>query len=371
MKIPVNEPLLAKNVKKYVLECIETNWISSGGNYVKKFENDFSKFIGMKYGISNTSGTSSLHLAMLSLGIGKDDEVIMPAHTMIATAAAVSYVGAKPILVDIEFDTYNIDPTKIEEKISNKTKCILLVDLFGHPVDYDPILKLSRKYNLYTVDDAAQSHGAKYKGKMVGSLTDISCFSFYANKIITTGEGGMLLTNNKKIAEKASSFRDLCHNKKKRFLHDEIGYNYRMTNLQAAIGTAQLEEIKNFLKIKKNMASVYHENLKNIEGIQFPTSKNYADPVFWMYTILIDKKKFGINRDTLMTKLKFFGIDSRTTFISLNKQPPYRKFFKNQKFPISEHVEKNGLYLPSGLAITEKQIHYVCNCIKKIYKKIK
>lgn len=369
MKVPVNEPMLAKNAKKYVNECLDSNWISSGGKFVDLFESKFSDFIGMKYGVANTSGTASLHLAMLCLGIQKGDEVILPVHTMMSTAAAVSYVGAKPVFVDVDSETYNIDVSKIEEKISNKTKAILVVDLFGHPVDYDPILKLARNYHLKTIDDSAQSHGATYKGKMVGSMTDISCFSFYANKIITTGEGGMLLTNNKKFFEEAKSFRDLYHNKKHRFLHDKIGYNYRMTNLQAAIGLAQVEEIKKFLKIKKNMAKLYFNNLKGVEGIKLPTTKDYAESVFWMFTILIDRKKFGTTRDNLMNELKKYQIDSRTTFVSLNKQPPFRNLSKNKKFPISEYVEKTGLYLPSGLAITKKQIDYVCNCIKKIHKK--
>lgn len=371
MKVPVNEPLLAKNTKKYVDYCIKTNWISSGGSFLKRFEKKFSNFIGMKYGVANTSGTASLHLAMLSLGISKNDEVILPAHTMMSSAAAISYVGAKPVLVDIESETYNIDVNKIEEKISKKTKAIMIVDLFGHAVDYDPILKLSREYNLYTVDDAAQSHGATYKGKMVGSLTDISCFSFYANKIITTGEGGMMLTNNKTFFEEATSFRDLYHNKKRRFLHDKIGYNYRMTNLQAAIGLAQLEEIRKFLKIKKSMAQLYNENLEDVDGIKLPTKHRYANPVHWMYVILVNKKKFGIDRNHLMKELKKYHVDTRTTFISINKQPPYRNLFKKEQFPVSDYVEKMGLYLPSGLAITRQQIDYVCNCIKKIHKKYK
>lgn len=369
MKVPVNEPLLTQNAKKYVNQCLDTNWISSAGEFITKFEEKFCSFNKMKYGVANSSGTASLHLAMLSLEIGKGDEVILPAQTMISTAAAVMYVGARPVLVDSEIDTYNMDTNKIESKITKKTKAILMVDLFGHPVDYKPILKIAKNYNLFTIDDAAQAHGAKYNDKNVGSMTDISCFSFYANKIITTGEGGMMLTNNKKIFENAKLYRDMYHNKNQRFFHDKIGYNYRMTNLQAAIGLAQLEKIEKFIKIKKMMAKRYIKNLKNVKGIKLPIEKDYAKSVYWMFTILINEKDFGINRNQLMNELRKNKIDTRTTFISLNKQPPIKKWYKNQKYPVSEHVEKTGMYLPSGLAITNKQIDYVSECIKKIHKK--
>ena len=242
-KIPVNEPAISKNALKYVTDCIKTGWVSSSGKYLKDFEEKFAKFLGVKHAITTTNGTTALHLAILALGIKKGVEVILPSHTMMSSAAAIVYTGATPVLVDVERDSWNMDVSQIEEKISKRTKAIMPVHIYGHPVDMDPIIALAKKYHLYIIEDAAESTGAEYKRKLTGTLGDIGCFSFYANKIITTGEGGMMVTNNDKIANHARLLKDMAHSPQKRFLHKEIGFNFRMTNLQAALGVAQLEEL--------------------------------------------------------------------------------------------------------------------------------
>lgn len=370
--IPVNQPLIAKNASKYVLNCLKTGWISSAGSYIDKFEEEFSRFCDCQYGVSCTNGTAAIHLALESLGIGKDDEVIIPTFTMVATAFAVTYTDAKPVLVDCEKDTYNINPQLIEEKITPHTKAILPVHIYGHPVDMDPILKLAKKYNLYVIEDAAEIHGGKYKNKPAGSLGDIGCFSFYANKIVTTGEGGMIVTNNKRVYEKARQIKDLCHSPKKRFLHTDIGFNYRMTNLQAALGLAQLEEVKKYIKIKRRMAKKYNEGLKNIKGLILPVEKDYAFNVYWMYAVLVDEKKFGITAPKLHQKLYEEGVDTRDFFIPMHKQPVFKKMglFKKERYPITDYISQRGLYLPSGLALTNEQINQVIQTIIKIKKSL-
>jgi len=365
--IPVNEPLIAKNAKKYILNCLDTGWVSSAGAYIDQFEKKFARFCECKYAVSCTNGTAALHLALESLGIGKGDEVIIPTLTMIATAFAVFYTGAKPILVDSEKDTYNINPDLIEEKITKKTKAIIPVHLYGHPVNMDPILKLAKKYRLYVIEDAAEIHGGRYKGKMAGSLGDIGCFSFYANKIITSGEGGMIVTNNKRVYQKAKMVKDLSHSPKKRFLHPQIGFNYRLTNLQAALGLAQLEEVKKYLSIKRFMAKKYNQGLSTIKGLILPVEKDYAFNVYWMYAVVVDKKGFGLSCEELRNRLYKEGVDTRAFFIPMHKQPVFKKlgWYKKEKYPVADKLSKAGFYLPSGLAITSKQIDEVINKIKK------
>ena len=370
--IPVNVPLIAPHAKKYVLDCLESGWVSSAGRYIEKFEKKFAQFIGVKYALTCTNGTAALHLALEALGIKKSDEVIMPALTMISSAFAVCYTGAKPVLVDSEPETYNINPVLIEKKITRKTKAIMPVHLYGHSCNVDPILKIAKKHNLFIIEDAAEVHGGKYKNKMLGGLGDIGCFSFYANKIVTTGEGGMIITNNKKYYEKAKMIKDLAHSPKKRFLHTQIGFNYRMTNLQAALGLAQLEEVEKYIIIKRQMAQDYNQKLENVDGLILPIEKNYAFNVYWMYAVIVDEKKFGISKDELRKKLFKAGVDTRDFFIPVHKQPALKKlgWYKNEKYPVAEKLSKTGFYLPSGLAITKKQINQVCSKIEKIKQNI-
>ena len=364
--IPVNEPIISRKSQKNVLEALETGWISSAGKFVDRFEKEFSQYLGMSYGITVSNGTAALHVALLSLGIGPGDEVVVPAFTMAATWLAVLYVGAKPVFVDCEPATYNIDPKMVEAKITKHTKAVIPVHIYGHPVDMDPVLKIARKHKLWVVEDAAEAHGAEYKGKKCGSLGHINCFSFYGNKIITTGEGGMLVTNDEKLAQKAKKFKDL-HHSARRFIHDGIGYNYRMTNLQAALGCGQLKHIDKYITQKQHMADLYTRLLKNIPGITTPVTKSYAKSVFWMYAILVDEKKFGLTRDELRDKLKEQGIDTRDFFYSPASQPVLAKYLsKRDKFPQTDYIAQHGLYLPSGLAITDSQVKYIAQALTKL-----
>lgn len=366
--IPVCVPLLGAKELEYVTECIKTNWISSKGRYVEEFEEKFAEYCGCKYGITTTSGTTALHLALASIDLKTGDEVIIPASTMIATAFAVVYCGVKPVLVDAEPETWNIDVEKIEEKITNKTKAIMPVHIYGHPCDMDPIMKLARGHDLYVVEDAAEAHGAEYRGKKTGGIGDIGCFSFYANKIITTGEGGMLVTNDEEIVEKAKSLRNLCFPKEKRvYLHSEVGYNYRMTNIQAAIGLAQFERMDELAEMRRRNAHLYNECLKDIKGIKLPPEKEWAKNVYWMYSILIEDE-FGMSRDKLMKELEKKGIETRTFFIPMHKQPVFQNMglFKGENYPVAVELARRGMYLPSSSGLKEEEISYVCNAIRDI-----
>ena len=369
--IPVNEPVISSKAKKYILECLKTGWVSSGGEYISKFEKEFARFIGTKYAVTTTSGTSALHLAFAALGIKKGDEVIMPDLTIISCALAVIYLGAKPVFVDVESDTGNIEPLQIEAKITKRTKAVLVVHLFGHPANIGDIKKITNKHNLYLVEDAAQAHGAKYllnnKWQAVGSVGDVSCFSFYGNKIVTSGEGGMLTTNNINIAKKARLLKDLAHSPKRRFLHEHLGYNYRMTNLQAALGVAQLENIQRYLLKKRLIANFYNKNLKQIGWLELPTEKPWAKSVFWMYAVKI-KKGSKINKFSVMKKLKNEGIDTREFFLPLHKQPIISKLNikSSGSFLNTVDLSKRGFYVPSGLALTTKQMQKVVSAFQKI-----
>lgn len=370
--IPVCEPTLHGNELKYVTECIKSGWISSSGKFIEKFEDKFSKYCNVSQGVSCSSGTAALHLAVESLGIGKGDEVIIPTFTMIASSNAIIYAGARPVLVDSELDTWNIDIDKIEEKITQNTKAIMVIHTYGHPVDIDKLKKITDKYDLYIIEDAAEAHGAEYKGRKVGSLGDIACFSFYANKIITTGEGGMIVTNNEKWAERARSLKNHYFGKI-RFLHDEIGYNYRMTNIQAAIGLAQLERIEEYINARRKNAKDYNSLLKNIEGITTPPESSWARNVYWMYGILV-QDEFGISMPKLREELYQKGIDTRTFFIGMHKQPAYKKNDEmfpdiSAHYPVSDELERKGCYLPSSSHLIKEEILKIVEAIKNIREK--
>lgn len=374
--IPVNKPKIAEKSKKYILDCLKSGWVSSGGKYIGAFEQSFAKYIGTRYAITTTSGTTALHLALASVGVGPGDEVLIPDLTIISCALAVIYLGATPVLVDVEEETGNIDPSKIEEKITSKTKVLMVVHLYGHPAEMQKILTITKKHKLILLEDAAEAHGAqvqltngrghKYWQK-VGSIGNLSCFSFYGNKIVTTGEGGMVVTNNNKIAQKARLLKDMAHSPTHRFYHKEIGYNFRMTNIQAALGLAQLEQIEFYLKKKKSMAQKYSQGLAGISFLELPIEKHWAKSVYWMYAVRL-KKGYQLTRDKFCQKLKEHDVDTRTFFVPLHSQPALRKMglFKNEKYPVANDLSKRGFYLPSGLAITNKQIKTVINKVKKI-----
>ncbi|OGN30020.1 MAG: hypothetical protein A3A33_01705 [Candidatus Yanofskybacteria bacterium RIFCSPLOWO2_01_FULL_49_25] len=361
--IPVNEPLISKEAKMNVREAMESGWISSSGKFVAQFERDFAALYGAKHAITVANGTAALHVALLSLGITKGDEVIVPAFTMGASWLAVLYTGAKPVFVDCELETFNIDPDKIEEKITKKTKAIMPVHIFGHPCEMKKIMAIAKKHKLLVVEDAAEAHGALYEGRLAGTFGDVGCFSFYGNKIITTGEGGMIIAKNHAVAERCRKFKDL-HHSKKRFIHDGIGYNYRMTNMQAAIGCGELLHIEEYVQKKQWMANLYGSLLGDVAGIRLPITRDNSKNVYWMYAILVDKKKFGMSKDELRMRLSKMGVDTRDLFYPPEDQPVLSWIIGKQRFPHAGYLAKNGLYLPSGLAITEKQIRAVCASIR-------
>ena len=367
-KVPVNEPYLYGNEKKYLQKCIRDGFVSSGGPFVEKFEKKFAKRLKRKFAISVSNGTAALQLAFESLNIKKKDQVILPSFTIISCILPIIRCGAVPILVDSDPVTWNMDVKKIEDIITSKTKAIIAPHIYGLPIDMDPLLKIAKKYKLKVIEDAAEVLGLKYKNKECGSFGDISTFSFYANKHITTGEGGMIVTDNKQISEKCKSLRNICFNSKRRFLHYDLGWNYRFTNLQSAIGLAQLEKLNRFIIKKRNIGKIYNKELSKIKIFNTPLDKKeYARNIYWVYGLVL-KKNSPIGLNTLMKKLKQYGIETRNFFWPLHQQPVLKRmgFFKNTKLPVAEHLGKNGLYLPTGLSITSLQQKYVINKIKKI-----
>lgn len=368
MIVPVNEPIISAKAKKYVTDALDTGWISSAGNYLNKFETAFADYIGVKYATTVSNGTTALHVALDALGITEGDEVIVPDLTIISCAAAVTYLGAKPVFVDVEENTGNLNADLIEAAITRKTKAIMVVDLYGHPADFTKIRKIAKKYNLPIIEDAAEAHGAEYKGKKAGSLGDIATFSFYANKIITTGEGGMVVTNNKDLIEKIKLKKNLSHKPGFRFFHEEIGYNYRLTNLQAALGLGHLEKVEEYIDKKLKLAEFYTKHLEDISCIKLPTQEKYAKSVYWMYNIEL-LENCPLTREEFMKQLLEKGIDTRTYFYPLHTMPALKKYInKKDTFPISNKLSKRGLYLPSGLAITKSQLKYVIKVIHEVLK---
>ena len=367
--IPVNEPLLDGNEKKYLCECIDTGWISSEGPFVKEFEQKMSQTAGRKYGIAVTNGTTALEIAVQALGISQGDEVIMPTFTIISCAMAVTKVGAIPVLIDSDIETWNMKVSEIEQKITAKTKAIMLVHLYGLPSEVDEILELANKYHLKVIEDAAEMHGQTYIGRPCGSFGDISIFSFYPNKHITTGEGGMIVTDNKDLAARCCYLRNLCFKNDVRYVHEEISDNYRFTNLQAAVGLAQLERLDEFIVRKRKMGKYYTEALKDVKGIRLPIKKtSYAENIYWVFGIVLEKNNSLTNRE-IVHKLAEEGIGSRTFFWCMHEQPVYINdgYFKEEKYKNAEYLARKGFYIPSGLALTEKQMdEVVCKLIKII-----
>jgi perosamine synthetase len=322
----------------------------------------FAEFCGTRFAIATSNGTTALHLILVALGIGKGDEVIVPSMTFIATANAVLYTGAVPVFVDSEDHTWNIDPQLIERAITPRTKAIIPVHLYGHPADMDPILEIARVHKLAVIEDAAEAHGAEYKGKKVGGLGVAGMFSFYGNKIITTGEGGMIVTNDKCLAEKMKLYRDHGMSPTRRYWHTVLGYNYRLTNIQAAIGVAQLERIEAIIRTKFEISALYHQNLEGISGLIRPPQAVWAKNVYWLYSILIEKD-FGISRDELMRELSSLDIDTRPFFPAVHTQPVYNT---RQDLPVAQALAEKGLSLPSSAGLQDHEVVRVCTAIKNV-----
>ena len=355
--IPVNEPLLDGNEKKYLNECIETGWISSEGPFVKKFEEKFASSVNRQHGIAVCNGTAALDAAIEALGVGPGDEVIMPAFTIISCIGQIIRSGAKPVLVDSDPVTWNMDVGQIESKITERTKVIMVVHIFGLPADIDPVLEIAKRHGLKVLEDAAQMIGQTYKGRPCGSFGDVSTFSFYPNKHVTAGEGGMIVVNDEQLAEDCRSLRNLCFQPHKRFVHERLGWNLRMTNMQAAIGLAQLERLDEFVMRKRTMGKRYTELLKNVEGLQLPLSHtDYADNIYWVYALVLDDA-VNMDAEAAMKLLGAKGVGTRPFFCPMNQQPVLRKMglFEHESYPVAERLYRKGFYVPSGLALNDDQ----------------
>ena len=368
--IPVNIPKIFKNEKRFVNQALKTNWISSEGPFVKKFEKNFSIYNKKKFGVAVSNGTAALEIAIKSLNLKKGSEVIIPAFSIISTANAVIKNKLKPILVDCDLETWNMRSDETLKKITKKTKAIIITHIYGLPVDLKKILQIAKKKNIIIIEDTAEVIGLKYKNKICGSFGDLSTFSFYANKHITTGEGGMICTNSKKYYEKCKSLRNLSFSKSfyDRFNHDDIGWNYRMSNLQAALGCGQLKNINWIIKRKREIGNKYYSKLKNKDNIILQKNMiSYAKNIYWVFGILI-KKNSKISRNKIMKMLLKKNIETRPFFLPMNKQKIFKKMklFNRIKAPNSEYLSKNGFYLPSGLGITNKQIDFVIKNLLKI-----
>ena len=373
--IPVCEPLYLGNEIAYVEDAVKSGWISSAGEYLNKFEKAFAEYCGAKHAIATTSGTTALHLALVAHGVGEGDEVIIPNFTMAAVLLSVLYCGATPVFVDATRDTWCIDVEQLKKKITKKTKAIIPVHIYGHPADMNEINLLAKDAGISVIEDAAESHGATYFGKRCGSLSDSACFSFYANKIITTGEGGMVVTSNDEIAEKCRYFKNLCFSLKgpRDYWHNDIGFNYRMTNVQAALGLAQVEHIDEFVRRRRANAAQYLEALSGIEGLTLPVEKPNMTNVYWMFGFVVDKNVFGCSRDELAVKLIEKGIQTRTFFRPLHRQKMLeaRGISDLGSYPQSELLGEGGMYLPSGSGLTQTEIAFVANCVREIHQALR
>lgn len=368
--IPVNEPLLNGNEEKYLIECIRTGWISSEGPFVKQFEEQFAARMGRKHGVAVSNGSVALDAAVAALGIGAGDEIIMPAFTIISCAAAVVRAGAVPVVVDCDPVTWNVDVTQIEARITRNTKAIMVVHIFGLPVDMDPVMAIVRKYSLKVIEDAAEMHGQAYKGKPCGSFGDISTFSFYPNKHVTTGEGGMIVTDDHALADKCRSLRNLCFKPEQRFIHSELGWNFRMTNLQAALGVAQLERLDEFVQRKRRMGERYTELLAGTPGIQLPKAHTeYADNIYWVFGLVLEEN-VPFNAKEAMARLGKLGIGTRPFFWPMHEQPVFHKMglLTGEKHPVSERIARRGFYIPSGMALTNEQVERSAAAVKEILR---
>lgn len=361
-KISVASPSLGGNELAYVTDCIKTNWISSQGKYVRKFEDLFAEYHDFRPSLAVSNGTVALHLALVALGIGEGDEVLVPDLTFAASVNAIIYTGAKPVLVDVEHDTWNIDIEKASQYITDKTKAIMPVHLYGHPCDMDTICKFASKYNLKIIEDCAEALGSLYRGKPVGIFGDVATFSFYGNKTITTGEGGMIVFKDENIAEFASVMRDHGMDKSKRYWHSFVGYNYRLTNIQAAIGVAQFERLSEFVEAKRKIASIYNKCLAQINYFTIPAERKDCFNSYWLYTFLV-KDGAPFKRDDLIEHLSLCGVESRPVFFPMHEMPPYTNYGNSIDLKMSKIVSIRGMSLPSSVTLTELELEHICNSI--------
>jgi perosamine synthetase len=366
--IPVNKPLLDGNEKKYLNECIDSGWISSEGPFVDRFEKDFAARVGCKYGVAVANGSVALDAAVSACGIRPGDEVILPTFTIVSCAAAIIRAGATPVLVDSDPATWNMLPSQVEARITSRTRAIMVVHIYGLPVDMAPIQALARKHGITIIEDAAEMHGQTYRQRPCGSLGDIATFSFYPNKHVTTGEGGMIVTDDAGLAARCRSLRNLCFDPKKRFVHDELGWNYRMSNLQAAVGLAQLERLDEFVARKRAMGALYDRLLGDIAGIQLPVKRTEAaSNIYWVYGVVLDES-VAFDAEEAMRRLSAKGIGTRAFFWPMHEQPVFRRMglFVGERYATAERMARRGFYLPSGLGLSNAEIERSARALREI-----
>jgi perosamine synthetase len=370
--IPVNEPLLDGNEKKYLNECIDSGWISSEGPFVKQLEERFAARVGRRFGVAVSNGSVALEAAVVALGMSPGDEVILPTFTIISCAAAIVRAGAVPVVVDCDPITWNMEVSLIERKITPRTKAIMVVHIYGLPCDVDPILAIADKHGLKVIEDAAEMHGQTYKGRPCGSFGELSTFSFYPNKHVTTGEGGMIVTDDEALAERCRSLRNLCFQAKKRFVHEELGWNFRMSNLQAALGVAQLERLNEFVERKRAMGKRYRELLKGLPEVQLPVAvADYADNIYWVFGLVL-KDDVPVDAEEAMLRLGKLKIGTRPFFWPMHEQPVFRKMglFRETRCPVAERIARRGFYVPSGLALTGRQMERVAAALHAVMREV-
>ena len=374
--IPVNEPVFGERESEYTAECIRTGWVSSAGRFIEEFEQHWAAFCGMNYGVAVNNGTSALQLAVETLGLQPGDEVIMPSFTIISCALAVLHNGGVPVLVDCDPVTFGLDAGQLEARITPRTRAIMPVHLYGHPLDMDAVLSIARKHRLVVIEDAAEVHGAEYlagrngstpQWRRCGGLGDLSTFSFYANKLVTTGEGGMVLTNDATVAERMRGQRNLCFRPERRFYHTELGNNFRLTNLQAAVGVAQIERIDSIVARKRRMGHRYTERLNGLAQLQLPIEQPWARAVYWMYAVVLDPAS-GMNAEEFARRLKDEGVETRPFFLGMHEQPALHQLglFGGEHYPVTDRIARQGLYLPSGLALTDAQLDDVSAAVRRV-----
>ena len=370
--IPVNTPLLAGNERKYLLECLDSGWISSEGPFVQQFEERFARSVGRRYGIAVSNGSAALDAAVAALDIGPGDEVILPSFTIISCAAAVVRAGATPVLVDCDPHSFNLLANSVAARITPRTKAIMVVHLYGLPVDMAPLLALARQHGLKVIEDAAEMHGQTCDDQPCGSFGDISTFSFYPNKHITTGEGGMLVVNDAALAQRCRSLRNLCFKPEQRFVHDELGWNLRMTNLQAALGLAQLEQIDGFVQRKRRMGQRYTRLLAGTPGLQLPLAASpQARNIYWVYPLVLDDA-VPVDAKAVMARLAQRGIGTRPFFWPMHEPPVLRKMglFAGETYPVAERIARRGFYIPSGMALTDAQIDASAQALREVMAEV-
>ncbi|MEK3720831.1 DegT/DnrJ/EryC1/StrS family aminotransferase [Paenibacillus sp. FSL H8-0034] len=365
----VAQPILNGNEKKYVMDCLDSTWISSNGSYIHKFEQEFAQFVQTQHAIACSNGTTALHLALMGHGVTEHDEVIVPSFTFVATANAVAHCGATPVFVDAEPDTWNMNPLFIEEKITPRTKGIIAVHLYGHPADMDPIMAIADKYGLFVIEDAAEATGAEYKGKKVGSIGHSAIFSLFGNKIITTGEGGIVTTNDGEFTQRIRLLKGQGMDPNRRYWHPVIGYNYRMTNIQAAIGCAQLENIQWHIEQRIRIAGLYKDQLQSCPALTMPVQKDWAKNVYWLFSVLLNDVTEA-QRDELIERLVRLGIETRPFFHPMHALPPYQHLQPHSEFPVANRISSQGINLPSSGNLTDEEIHFISDSFKKVLAEV-